>query len=349
VLVVNVENPAASGPASVKPRASRSVKGQRRPDPGGGASQGEDILFSRHLSCPNCSISYEDPAPNSFSFNSPFGACTMCNGLGEIKELNLDLIIPDDTLSINQEGIAPLGKPRQTWVFSQIKAVGKRYGFDFDLPIRKFSRRAREVLLQGGADEKFEIEYRYASGRSVVYKHRFTGLLEILRHYYDDTSSNTIREWVEAYMSVKACPECGGGRLKKENLAIRLEDEVSGRLFNIRDVVVLAVTDAVTFFQTLRLHDRQAVIAAPILKEIRQRLEFLLNVGLDYLTLDRPARTLSGGEGQRIRLATQIGSQLVGVLYILDEPSIGLHPRDNGRLIRTLLGMRDLGNTVIVV
>ena len=350
VIVVNVENPLAMGVSPVKLKGSRSAKVARRPAGVKTAvPAGEDILFSRHLSCPTCSISYEDPAPNSFSFNSPFGACPVCNGLGETKELDLDLIIPDDSLSINGEGIATLGKPRQTWVFSQIKAVGRRYGFDFDTPIRKFSRRAREVLLQGGGDEKFEIEYRYASGRTVVYKHRFTGLLEILRHYYDDTSSNTIREWVEAYMAAKACPECRGGRLKKENLAIKLQDESTGKQFNIRDVVSLAVTDAVKFFQGLRLAERPAVIAAPVLKEIRQRLEFLLNVGLDYLTLDRPARTLSGGEGQRIRLATQIGSQLVGVLYILDEPSIGLHQRDNRKLIESLKRLRDLGNTLIVV
>ena len=309
----------------------------------------EDILFSRHLSCPFCNISYEEPAPNSFSFNSPFGACTTCSGLGEVKEFDTRLMIPDTSLSINEEGLAPLGKPRETWVFNQVRAVGKRYGFDFDTPIRKMSKRAQEVLLYGGGEEKFEIEYRYASGRSVTYRHRFGGLLDVLKHYYSDTSSNNIREWVEAYMNAMPCPECQGGRLKKESLAVMIEDADAERRYGIRDIVGLSITEAAAFFRTLQLPARQSAIATPIMKEIRQRLEFLLNVGLDYLTLDRPARTLSGGEGQRIRLATQIGSQLVGVLYILDEPSIGLHQRDNVKLIDSLKRLRDLGNTVIVV
>jgi excinuclease ABC subunit A len=311
--------------------------------------RGEDILFSRHLSCPFCNLSYEEPAPNSFSFNSPYGACPSCNGLGEIKEFDQDLIIPDWDRSINEEGIAPFGKPRQTWVFSQLRAVGKAYGFDFDAPLRKLTKKAREVLWKGGGSEKFDIEYRYASGRTVVYKHRFGGVMDILQHYYSDSSSNTIREWVEAYMNVKPCPACGGGRLRKESLAVRLHEEPGSASYNIHDVVSLSVGDAVKFFGALKLADRTMTIAGPILKEIVQRLTFLLNVGLDYITLDRPARSLSGGEGQRIRLATQIGTQLVGVLYILDEPSIGLHQRDNIKLIASLKALRDLGNTVIVV
>ncbi len=328
-------------------KARRSAKGASGPKKS--AKGQDDILFSRHLSCPFCNISYEEPAPNSFSFNSPFGACPTCNGLGEVKEFDTRLMIPDSSLSINEEGLAPLGKPRQTWVFSQIKAVGKAYGFDFDTPIRKMSKRAQEVLLNGGGEEKFEIEYRYASGRSVTYRHRFGGMLDILKHYYSDTSSNNIREWVEAYMNAMPCPECKGGRLKKESLAVMIEDADAERRYGIQDIVGLSITEAAAFFRTLTLPVRQTAIAAPILKEIRQRLEFLLNVGLDYLTMDRPARTLSGGEGQRIRLATQIGSQLVGVLYILDEPSIGLHQRDNIKLIDSLKRLRDLGNTVIVV
>ena len=312
-------------------------------------SSGGDRLYSSHLACPTCSISFEDPAPNSFSFNSPYGACPTCNGLGEVKEFDLSLIIPDDDRSINEEGIAAFGKPRQTWIFSQVKGVGKRYGFDFDTPLKKLSKRAREVLINGGGDEKFEIEYRYSSGRTVTYRHRFTGILDILKHQYQETGSNSIREWVEAYMNAQPCKECNGGRLKKENLAIRLVDDATGARHSIADVVSLPIVDAVPFFKDLRLQERQGIIAAPVLKEIRQRLEFLLNVGLDYLTLDRPARTLSGGEAQRIRLATQIGSQLVGVLYILDEPSIGLHQRDNVRLIHSLKALRDLGNTLIVV
>jgi excinuclease ABC subunit A len=308
-----------------------------------------DTIHSRHLACARCNISYEEPAPNAFSFNSPFGACPTCNGLGEVREFDLNLIIPDESLTINEEGLAPLGKPRSTWVFSQIRAVGKKHGFDFDTPIKKLSRKAREVLLQGGGDEKFPIEYTYASGRTVTYTHRFGGLIDILRHYYNDTSSNTIREWVEAFMNTAPCGSCGGGRLKRENLAIRIDDISTGTRSSIHDVVSLSISEAARFFGALSLGERQMTIASSILKEIRERLDFLLHVGLDYLTLDRSARSLSGGEGQRIRLATQIGSQLVGVLYILDEPSIGLHQCDNRKLIESLKRLRDLGNTLIVV
>ena len=342
VLIVSPENGVTPPPVK-KGKNSRSAK---TADPG---KQGADVLFSRHLSCPVCKISYEEPAPNSFSFNSPHGSCPTCNGLGEIKELDDSLIIPDWNRSLNEEGLAPFGKPRQTWVFSQLKAMGKAYGFDFDTPLKKISRKAQLVLMEGGGDQKFDVEYRYASGRTVTYKHRFGGVLDILRRYYSDTSSPTVREWVEGFMASKPCAACGGGRLRKESLAVRLEDEASGKAYNINDVVSLSLADAVTLLEKLKVGERQAIIAAPILKEIIQRLRFLLDVGLDYLTLNRPARSLSGGEGQRIRLATQIGSQLVGVLYILDEPSIGLHQRDNIRLIDSLKKLRDLGNTVIVV
>ena len=339
VIIAHIEQ---SHGGAAKP--SKGAKGARRRNTGS-----DDVLFSRHLSCSYCNISYEEPAPNSFSFNTPYGSCPTCNGLGEIKELDPALIIPDTDLSINEEGIAPLGKPRQTWVFSQLKAVGKKYGFDFNTPLKKLSKRTKDILINGAGEEKFEIEYRYASGRTVVYKHRYNGVLEILRHYYADTGSNNIREWVEAFMNATPCPECKGGRLKKESLAVRIERAGTGERSSIADVVALSIAGAAEYFQNLTLQERQSVIAAPILKEIRQRLQFLLDVGLDYITLDRPARTLSGGEGQRIRLATQIGSQLVGVLYILDEPSIGLHQRDNIKLIDSLKKLRDLGNTVIVV
>jgi excinuclease ABC subunit A len=330
--------------AHVEEEDAGTTRGKKK-----GKNGGEDVLFSRHLACSYCGISYEDPAPNSFSFNSPFGACPDCNGLGETKELDVALIIPDPAKSINEEGLAPFGKPRATWAFSQIRAVGKHYGFNFDTPLKKLPKKAKEVLLYGGGDDRFDIEYTYAGGRKVTYKHRFTGVLAMLRHYYAESSSNNIREWVEAFMNAIPCGTCGGGRLKKESLAIRIEDEATRQRFNIHDVVRLPVSRAVEFFATLSLSSRSATIAGPILKEIRQRLGFLQNVGLDYLTLDRAARTLSGGEGQRIRLATQIGSQLVGVLYILDEPSIGLHQRDNIKLIGSLKRLRDLGNTVIVV
>jgi len=316
-------------------------------EPPGGKT--EDVVYSRHLSCPVCHISYEEPAPNSFSFNSPYGACQRCNGLGETRDLDLDLIIPDSSLSIAQEGLAPFGKPRQTWVFSQLKAVGKRFGFDFDTPIRKLGKRAMEVLLNGAGDEKFEIEYRFGSGRKTTYKHRFNGILAILKQHYEETSSRNIREWSESFMNARPCPSCKGGRLKPEGLAVRIQDSRSSRQMSIAEVTALSIREAHAYFAQLELTDRGMVIASQVLKEIKQRLSFLLNVGLDYVALNRPSRTLSGGEGQRIRLATQIGSQLVGVLYILDEPSIGLHQRDNLLLIRSLTELRDLGNTVLVV
>jgi excinuclease ABC subunit A len=309
----------------------------------------DDLLFSEHLSCNYCNISYEEPAPNSFSFNSPYGACPACNGLGEKKEFDIGLIIPEESRSINQEGLAPFGKPRPTWFFSQIQAVARRYGFDFDTPLRKLSKETRNVLLYGGGSEKFEIEYTYAGGRTTVYKHRFTGIMDILKHYYEETTSTPFREWVESFMNTLSCEVCKGGRLRKESLAVRIEDAATGKKYNIQDVVQLSTKEAAEFFAQLKLTDRQMLIASQILKEIRQRLDFMLNVGLDYLTLDRSARTLAGGEAQRIRLATQIGTQLVGVLYILDEPSIGLHQRDNLKLIHSLQSLRDLGNTIIVV
>jgi excinuclease ABC subunit A len=308
-----------------------------------------DTLFSRHLSCPVCNLSFDDLSPNSFSFNSPFGSCPDCSGLGETRELDLDLIVPDWGKTINQEGIAPFGKPRQTWVFSQLRGVVASLGYDFDTPLRKLPKKARDILLHGGGDLKFDMEYRYASGRTVVYKHRFSGVLEILQRMYGDASTTTMREWVEAYMNAQPCRTCGGGRLRKESLAVKLTDEKSGENTPIQEIVALPLDEAARYFEALTLGARQKVIAEPILKEIRERIRFLRDVGLDYLTLDRPARSLSGGEGQRIRLATQIGSQLVGVLYILDEPSIGLHQRDNVKLIESLMRLRDLGNTVIVV
>lgn len=308
-----------------------------------------DILFSKAYSCPTCGRSYEEPAPNSFSFNTTYGACAECEGLGEKKQFDLSLIIPDPNLSIQQEGIAPLGKPRSTWFYSQVKAVVKRHSYDFSTPIKNFSKQALDELLYGTKGEKIEVEYTYAGGRTTTYKHRYDGVISMLREYYNDTASAKIREWVEGFMSTKVCSECHGGRLKKENLAIQLVDEQTKKQYAITDVVQRSLTDSKDFFSSLRFSDRQMEIAQPILKEIQQRLGFMVDVGLGYLTLDRAARTLSGGEAQRIRLATQIGSQLVGVLYILDEPSIGLHQRDNTKLIASLKNLRDLGNTVLVV
>jgi excinuclease ABC subunit A len=309
----------------------------------------KDHLYSSHYACHDCGISYEEPSPGTFSFNTPSGSCPECEGLGEKKAFDLQLIIPDESLSIREGGLAALGKPRPTWMFSQLRAVAKRYGFDFDTPLSDLTDKAREVLLNGGGDEKFEIEYSQSGGKKVVYRHRYGGVMDMLKRFYEDSSSNNIREWVESFMTTKRCASCGGGRLRKESLSIKLEDAAADRTSNMKDVVSLSIRGAREFFGKLTLSPRQSEIAKPILKEIMQRLDFLLNVGLEYLTLDRTARTLSGGEGQRIRLATQIGTQLVGVLYILDEPSIGLHQRDNIKLINSLKSLRDLGNTIVVV
>jgi len=309
----------------------------------------EDHIFSQHFACDTCGIGYPEPAPNSFSFNSPYGWCESCDGLGEKQEFDLSLIIPDDSRSINEGGIVALGKPRSTWLYSQVRAVAKALAIDFDIPINKLQNKQYQTLLYGAGDERFDIKYTYSTGRSVTYRHRFAGILDALRNYYEETSSGNIRGWVESFMSTRTCESCKGGRLRKESLAVLLKDQTTSIDYSIADVVRMHIVDAHRFFQILRLTERQTIIANQILKEINDRLSFMLNVGLGYLTLDRSARTLSGGESQRIRLATQIGSQLVGVMYILDEPSIGLHQRDNIKLINSLKELRDLGNTIIVV
>jgi excinuclease ABC subunit A len=309
----------------------------------------KDQLFSQKSSCHECGISYEDPAPNSFSFNTPAGYCPTCEGLGELRSFDMKLVLPDESLSINQEGLAPMGKPRSTWMFSQIQAVAKKYKFDFDTPLKKISQEGRDILLYGSRGEKLEIEYTHSGGRTQIYKHRYEGLLKMLERWYEDSSSNQVRDWVESFMATSPCDMCHGSRLRKETLAICLEDAQTGKRTTIHEVVQLSIVQAKQFFENVTFSPRHTEIAHQVLKEIRHRLDFLLNVGLNYLTLNRTARTLSGGEGQRIRLATQIGTQLVGVLYILDEPSIGLHQRDNIKLIESLKELRDLGNTVIVV
>ncbi len=302
----------------------------------------KDSIYSRHLACLSCGISYRELAPNSFSFNSPYGSCPDCEGLGEKKELDINLIIPDWDKTINEEGIAALGKPRSIWFFNQLTAVADKFNFNFDTKLKDLTEEQKEVLLNG-SKEKIAFSYSYGGGKPVTYHHKFSGLFNYLKNYYNTTSSNNIREWVESYMNTVKCPTCGGGRLKRESLAVKFMDK------NISEVTSLSIGRSEEFFKKVKLKGREAIIAKPILKEIRTRLNFLLNVGLDYLTLDRSARTLSGGESQRIRLATQIGSQLAGVLYVLDEPSIGLHQSDNIKLIKSLKNLRDLGNTVIVV
>ena len=302
----------------------------------------EDYVFSRHLACLDCGISYRELAPNSFSFNSPYGSCPDCEGLGEKKELDINLIIPDWDKTINEEALAPLGKPRSIWFFNQLSSVAEKYGFNFDTKLSDLTEEQKEILLRG-SKEKIAFSYSYGSSKPVTYMHRFSGLINYLKNYYNTTSSNNIREWVESYMNTVQCPTCNGGRLKQESLAVKFQG------MNISEITKLSIKRSEELFGSLNITGRDGIIAKPILKEIISRLRFLLNVGLDYLTLDRSARTLSGGESQRIRLATQIGSQLAGVLYVLDEPSIGLHQSDNIKLIQSLKNLRDLGNTVIVV
>lgn len=302
----------------------------------------EDFWFSRNFACAHCGIGFQELAPNSFSFNSPYGSCPDCDGLGEKKEFDVNLIIPDWDKSINEGGIAPLGKPRSIWFFNQLEGIAKHYDFSFDTPLKNLTSEQTNILLYG-TKEKIPFTYTYGSGREVTYMHKFGGVINYLKHYYENTSSNKIREWAESYMNTLTCSTCNGGRLKKESLSVRINE------LNIADVTALSIEKALKFFKELKMSERDELIAKQILKEIKTRLEFLLNVGLDYLTLNRSARTLSGGESQRIRLATQIGSQLAGVLYVLDEPSIGLHQADNIKLINSLKNLRDLGNTVIVV
>ncbi len=308
----------------------------------GGPEEAGDRLFSRHLFCPEDGVSYDDPSPNTFSFNSPYGACTECNGLGSKKELDPYLIMPDRSKSINDGGIAPLGVPRDIWIFSQVRAVAEREGFDFDTPLKDLNEQQFEVLLNGAGDDQFDIVYKYKD-REVTYKHRFSGVNSHVLHTYENTSSNTSRKWAEAYMRNMDCTACNGGRLKPESLSFRFSDKSINELTRM-DMITLRA-----FFSTVELTERQQVIAGPIVKEISERLDFMINVGVGYLNLDRTARTLSGGESQRIRLATQIGTQLTGVLYVLDEPSIGLHARDNGKLIESLKQLRDLENSILVV
>jgi excinuclease ABC subunit A len=302
----------------------------------------EDFIYSRHLACLHCGISYRELAPNSFSFNTPYGSCPECEGLGEKKELDINLIIPDWDKTINEEGIAALGKPRSIWFFNQLEGVAHKYGFDFDTPLKDLNEEQKAVMLYGSKD-KIPFSYSYSGGKPVTYMHKFSGLFSYLKNYYETTTSNHIREWVESYMNSVTCPVCKGGRLKQESLSVKFQD------LNISEVTSMSIFRTLEFFKNVKLKGNEAIVAKPILKEITERLSFLLDVGLDYLTLDRSARTLSGGESQRIRLATQIGSQLAGVLYVLDEPSIGLHQSDNVKLIHSLKNLRDLGNTVVVV
>lgn len=303
----------------------------------------KEKIYNRTLACLNCGISLQELAPNSFSFNSPYGYCPACEGLGVKKQIDPELVIPDWSKSINEEAIAPYGKPRDNWLFNQLRALAETYRFSFDTPLNELPKKVKDILLYGSGNERLEFRYKLGTGEFVTYSHRFTGIINQLQHTYETTNSNNNREWIEAYMSTSVCMQCNGYRLKKESLSVK----IAGK--NIGELSQLSIKDLKKFFDELKFTGREEEIARQILKEIRMRLNFLINVGLEYLTLDRSATTLSGGEAQRIRLATQIGSQLVGVLYVLDEPSIGLHQRDNIKLINSLKELRDLGNTIIVV
>ncbi|MFL9844490.1 excinuclease ABC subunit UvrA [Flavobacterium rhizosphaerae] len=303
----------------------------------------EPRFYSRNLMCATSGISYPNPEPNNFSFNSPKGACDNCNGLGTVNEINVKKIIPNPKLSIKQGGFAPLGEYKNSWIFKQLEAIGQKFDFKITDPIDNISPEAMEMILNGGKD-KFTINSK-TLGVSREYKIDFEGISAFIKNQYDENASTAIRRWAKEYMDEVECPVCHGTRLKKESLYFKING------LNIAELANIDITDLAAWFNDLNsnLSDKQKVIANEIVKEIKARLGFLLDVGLTYLSLNRGSGTLSGGEAQRIRLATQIGSQLVGVLYILDEPSIGLHQRDNEKLIRSLEQLRDIGNSVIVV
>ncbi|MBN2552516.1 MAG: excinuclease ABC subunit UvrA, partial [Spirochaetales bacterium] len=299
-------------------------------------------LYSQALACPECGISLPELQPRLFSFNSPFGACRECSGLGVTLEFDPQLVIPDPSLSIREGGIAT-HNPKGNWHRSIFESVARHYGFSLDTPLEQLPRETLDVLLYGSGEQiRFKYENPQREGLW-EYTSSFRGVLNELKKRYLETSSEGIKEWLEGFMSQRECPECLGKRLRPESLAVT----VGGR--NIHEVTCMSVSAARRFFDELKLEAGRKTIASQVLKEISSRLKFMADVGLDYLSLERRASTLSGGEAQRIRLATQIGSSLVGVLYILDEPTIGLHQRDNGRLLETLLHLRDLGNTLIVV
>ncbi len=305
--------------------------------------EGEDVqVFSQSLACTRCGLSFEELQPRNFSFNSPYGACPTCDGLGTRLEVDPELVVPDPDLSIAEGAIAPWAGTRLEYWDRVLEAVAEAHGFSVTTPWRKLPRESREVVLYG-SDREIYVRYRNRYGRTRAYYTTYEGVIPVLERRHAETDSDTQRERLEQFMREIPCRACGGARLRPESLAVRI-----GGL-NIAELTALSIREALRFFDEVELTERERMIAERVIKEIRARLGFLVDVGLDYLTLDRPSATLAGGEAQRIRLATQIGSGLVGVLYILDEPSIGLHQRDNRRLIDTLLRLRDLGNTLIVV
>ncbi|WP_027066738.1 excinuclease ABC subunit UvrA [Maribacter sp. Hel_I_7] len=307
--------------------------------------EGTDVprYFSRDLMCPSTGISYPNPEPNTFSFNSPKGMCPNCSGLGHVYEVNEKKIFPNKKLSIKGGGIAPLGDYKKSWAFKQIETIAERYNFEITDPIESLPVEAIEILLNGGK-ESFEVDSK-TLGVKRTYKIDYEGISNFIKNQFEEAASTSIKRWAKEYMDKITCPTCTGFRLRKESLYFKIEEK------NIAELANLDIVELAEFFNGLdkKLSGNQLKIAEEIIKEINTRIQFLLDVGLDYLSLNRSSKSLSGGEAQRIRLATQIGSQLVGVLYILDEPSIGLHQRDNERLIKSLEALRDIGNSVIVV
>lgn len=308
------------------------------------------VQFSKQLMCVDTGISYEEPSPNAFSFNSPYGACPTCKGLGTVYQVNMDAVIPDMNVSVNDGGIAALGEEREAYVFKQVQQLAKKYKINLDKPLKELSSKAMNILLYGKeeitGEEEGDIEMDVPQEGPIYYATEYEGIVNMLKRWFSSTTStDSMRDWVEKYMKLKTCETCNGTRLRKESLWFKVDEK------NIAELSETDLDKLHDWFDGIekRLSDKQNTIAKDILKEIRERLGFLLNVGLTYLTLYRPSRSLSGGEYQRIRLATQIGSQLQGITYILDEPSIGLHQRDNQRLISALENLRDIGNSVLVV
>ena len=305
----------------------------------------KDILFSENFACPDCGISIDELAPRLFSFNSPFGKCDYCDGLGTLMEIDEDLVIPNKELSIREGAIATWGEGRlkpESWTYAILKAMTEEYDFSLDTPVKDLPRNILDLILYGTNGKKMKVEY-VKDGVKAIYNYAYDGEINSLKRRYKETNSDSIKADIEQYMSNSHCPKCKGARLKKEALSVK----IAGK--NIIEFTNLPIREELEFLNGIEFSEKNKIISEQIVKEIRSRLQFLINVGLDYLTLSRNSGTLSGGESQRIRLATQIGSSLMGVLYILDEPSIGLHQRDNDKLIETLKNLRDVGNTVIVV
>jgi len=328
--------------ADKKRKISKSEDGEWVSPPLG-EPEGAVASYSKHLMCEDTGISYEEPSPNSFSFNSPYGACPTCKGLGTMFHVNMESVIPDWDLSINEGGIAPLGEEREAWVYRQVQDIAKKNKMSLQKPLKELPKKSLNILLYGN-EEGNEVDIDFENMQFDP-ESPYEGIVNMLKRWFNNGYSETLRDWAETYMELKPCESCGGARLKKESLWFK----IVGR--NIADLSNMNLDNLAAWFDgiELRISDKQKTIAKDVLKEIRERLQFLLDVGLSYLSLNRPSKTLSGGESQRIRLATQIGSQLQGITYILDEPSIGLHQRDNHRLIDALKNLRDIGNSVLVV